>query len=413
MLRRLPYRQIRFSSTLSVVKHTNKEVTLAINDKEVTFKNVFLRDSCRSPDSVDPISSQRLFTTSEGAKNLEINSSSVETTNGEPALKIQWNNNGKTINSSYPVSFLEKYSTPSGRRVEKFFDSDRKLWDKAEIEANLESLQIDYNDIMNKEESFFQACYNLNKYGLTFVNNIPHPELTEMNEANATQWPAYKIADKFGYIKKTFYGTLFDVKNQKEKAVNIAYTNTFLPLHMDLLYYESPPGLQLLHAIQNSTLGGENIFCDSFLAAENIRKVDPKAYEALTKIPITYHYDHNNEYYYFKRPVIIEDKEVGAGFPKISVLNYAPPFQGPFEIELFDDFVRGLDMFETFINQPENHYQIKMKEGSCVIFENRRTLHSRNEFSDSNNGDRWLMGTYVDGDSFRSKLRVGYRKFRN
>lgn len=145
---------------------------------------------------------------------------------------------------------------------------------------------------------------------------------------------------------------------------------------MDLLYYESPPGVQMLHAIDNSTLGGENIFCDSFLAAEHVRQVDPTAYSALTKIPITFHYDNNNEYYYYKRPLIIEDMAITGDFPKIHAINYSPPFQGPFEIgitkedpayEMFDNFIRGFQLFENFINDPANHYEVKMKEGTCVF----------------------------------------------
>lgn len=404
---------LRFHSKLALAGYNKKEVTVAINGINHTFNNVFLRDACKSPNSVDPISSQKLFTTADAATDLAINAPPVI---NNSSLLIQWSSNGKIIDSLYPVSFLENYATARGRRTGKFFDNDRKLWDKQELEKNLSDLNIDYDAILGDDRSFFQALYNLNRYGLTFVNNIPFPDLSTMTEENAPQWPVYKIADKFGYIKKTFYGTLFDVKNKKEKATNIAYTNTFLPLHMDLLYYESPPGLQLLHAIQNSTLGGENIFCDSFLAAEHIRKSDPKAYTALTQIPITFHYDNNNEYYYYKRPLIIEDKEAPPAFVPISAINYAPPFQGPFEIDpaqysMFDDFVRGMRLFESFINDPANHFEIKMPEGTCVIFENRRALHSRNAFSDLNNGDRWLMGTYVDGDSFRSKLRIGYRQY--
>lgn len=402
---RQPLRQIRFHSKLALAGYNSNEVTVAINGRTCTFNNVFLRDACQSPDSVDPISSQKLFTTADAATGLQINAPPVVE---DSLLKIQWSNNGKLTNSVYPVSFLENYAI--NKRLGKFFDKDRKLWDKQELENNFASLNMDYNDILTNDNSFFQTLYNLNRYGLTFVNNIPTPQISDMTEDNATQWPVYKIAEKFGYIKKTFYGTLFDVKNKKEKATNIAYTNTFLPLHMDLLYYESPPGLQLLHAIQNSTLGGENIFCDSYLAAEHVRKTDPRAYTALTQTPITFHYDNNNEYYYYKRPLIVEDPEVGDGFPKIASINYAPPFQGPFEVDPHPDFIRGMQLFETFINDPTNHFEIKMPEGTCVIFENRRALHSRNAFSDLNNGDRWLMGTYVDGDSFRSKLRIGYRK---
>ena len=71
--------------------------------------------------------------------------------------------------------------------------------------------------------------------------------------------------------------------------------------------------------------------------------------------------------------------------------------------------MRGFKLFTDFVNDPINQYEIKMKEGSCAIFDNRRVLHSRKEFSDENGGDRWLMGCYVDADSFRSKLRIGNR----
>ena len=143
----------------------------------------------------------------------------------DSSLKIQWSNNGKLTNSVYPVSFLENYST--NKRLGKFFDKDRKLWDKQELENNFASLNMDYDDILTNDNSFFQTLYNLNRYGLTFVNNIPTPQISDMTEDNATQWPVYKIAEKFGYIKKTFYGTLFDVKNKKEKQPTLPTPTRF------------------------------------------------------------------------------------------------------------------------------------------------------------------------------------------
>ena len=35
-----------------------------------------------------------------------------------------------------------------------------------------------------------------------------------------------------------------------EDPINIAYSGTKLLPHMDLVYYESPPGLQLLHCLR-------------------------------------------------------------------------------------------------------------------------------------------------------------------
>lgn len=36
----------------------------------------------------------------------------------------------------------------------------------------------------------------------------------------------------------------------EDNPANIANTGEGLPLHMDLLYYESPPGLSLLHCLR-------------------------------------------------------------------------------------------------------------------------------------------------------------------
>jgi gamma-butyrobetaine dioxygenase len=39
---------------------------------------------------------------------------------------------------------------------------------------------------------------------------------------------------------------MFDV-TAADNPVNLAYTNTELDFHMDLLYYDTKPGLQVLH----------------------------------------------------------------------------------------------------------------------------------------------------------------------
>ena len=52
--------------------------------------------------------------------------------------------------------------------------------------------------------------------------------------------------------------------------INVAYSNVGLDLHCDLAYYESPPGLQLLHCLQfdDAIVGGETQLVDGYRAAE-------------------------------------------------------------------------------------------------------------------------------------------------
>ena len=42
---------------------------------------------------------------------------------------------------------------------------------------------------------------------------------------------------------------MFDVVSDP-KPINVAYSNVKLGFHMDLIYYESAPGLQFLHALK-------------------------------------------------------------------------------------------------------------------------------------------------------------------
>ncbi|QBM86833.1 gamma-butyrobetaine dioxygenase [Metschnikowia aff. pulcherrima] len=425
---------------LSLVSFDNKQITVAfskesrVEDKvpqherdqtqanTASFSTVFLRDACDLPGSVDYSTKQKLFTTAQVARGLEIyKAPSVIRKDGQNFLEVQWKHqDGSTHESSFSEKFLSKSCSLNGRMRGKHFPREKVFWTEKDLIQGMKLLNFDYYAYLEGNSTFQKALKALNKYGICFIHHIENPlqnpKTQVLTEANAFSWPVAKLAKKFGYIKSTFYGTLFDVKNDKN-AKNIANTNLFLPLHMDLCYYESPPGLQLLHFIENSTLGGENVFADSFLAASRVKTNDPEAYEALKTMPITFHYKNNNEYYYYLRPLVVEEpylKDPDTGEPLLKAVNYSPPFQGPFEMnitsnentKLFDDFIRGMIAFEDAINDRANQYTVKSPENSCIIFDNRRVLHSRLGFTDCNGGDRWLMGCYVDGDSYRSKLRT-------
>lgn len=412
---------------LSVVSHDHNQITVDLGDNnQISFQTVFLRDACKSPESIDGSSKQKTFSTAQIARNLRVvEPPKVVYIDQISYLQVIWENgSGKRTESVYSEAELRKYSTLSNRMSGIFFHSDQKLWNNADLIKDMKSLNMDYYAYMSGDDSFREAVGALNKYGLCFVNNVEdplrNPQTQTLTDSNSDMWPVSKLAKRFGYIKETFYGKLFDVKSQPN-AINIAYTDVYLPLHMDLCYYESPPGLQFLHVIQNSTRGGENVFADSFLAARHVKDTDPEAYEALKRVPLTFHYDNNNEHYYYLRPLIVEDPFLRCPETQnaqIKEVNYSPPFQGPFEYHvtrdddpaLFDSFLRGMLAFEDFITDKANQYAVKIPENTCVIFDNRRILHSRLQFSSDNGGSRWLMGCYVDGDSFRSRLRVFNRK---
>lgn len=58
-----------------------------------------------------------------------------------------------------------------------------------------------------------------------------------------------QVAERIAHVQNTIYGEVFDVVSTN-KPINVAYSNASLIYHMDLMYYESPPGLQFLHCLR-------------------------------------------------------------------------------------------------------------------------------------------------------------------
>lgn len=393
----------------------------------VTFNNLFLRDSSKSPKSIDQKSGQRLFTTGQ----LLSNPSStvpelVEISPDSQSVLINWKD-GDSYRYSLDFIYNFKGSTFVTNALRNSFSKHKPvLWDKEILKSNIdELLSTNYDSFLNDEEHLYKGLKTLQRFGLTFINGLPKDD----HEA------VKKICERIGPVRTTLYGETFDIKNSIVTTSNIAYSNLSLPLHMDLLYLENVPGFQLLQSIKNSPeeTGGMNLFVDAFHAARFVREQDAEGYEALQHVPINYEYMKDNHRFYQSRPMIEhhdsnESNTLMSNYESlIKRVYYSPPFQAPFtfgiyeksqdtntspgkltERFLFRDFTRGLGLFDKFINKPENQFRVKLPENTCVIFNNTRILHARTAFTSS---ERWLKGCYLDRDSFKSKLKYLEEKY--
>ncbi|KAI5794082.1 hypothetical protein FPQ18DRAFT_241222, partial [Pyronema domesticum] len=376
-------------------------VTIRTEPEWLTFDNLFLRDSCTCPKCLHPSTQQKLFATTDipydvTPKDVKIHEDGsvevewIKDINCEP-----WNN--EPHRSIYSREWMNRYSKQKTRRA-GHNDPARKLWNRGKMEKNVSF--IDYEDYMKDEDKLWEAVLALSQYGLVFLKNCPKDEKAIEG-----------MVERIGELKNTFYGHTWNVKSIKDSK-NIAYTSLNLGHHMDLLYFESPPGLQFLHSLQNTTTGGSSIFADSFLAAEKVRIDSPSLFRSLCKFPVTYHYENDGHHYHYSRPVVVEDP-YSEKFPRsISHVNWAPPFQAHFEGDVgmsesgaWREWVTAAKQFAGYIDEEDAQFELRLEEGMCAIFFNRRILHSRRAF-DPASGDRWLKGAYVDIDAFYSKYRV-------
>jgi alpha-ketoglutarate-dependent taurine dioxygenase len=268
-------------------------------------------------------------------------------------------------------------------------------------------LRTDYNAFLNDDKMLHRVLLQLQIYGLAFFSNVPSVETEGVEIVN--------LAMRIGEVKQTFYGKTWDVKSIPDSK-NIAYslnviliiryTNLNLGLHMDLMYFNSPPGLQFLHCLRNSVKGGSSIFVDSFRAASLLRLQNSHSFNSLVNMPVQFHYLNDNRHFYFSRPTIVPDVTDPHGLA-IDHVNYSPPFQAPFEVDTsgkgkanWRRFITAFKDFATFTEREDMRYEILLQEGECVVFANRRVLHARRAF-DISTGERWLKGTYVDWDDYQ------------
>jgi len=276
-------------------------------------------------------------------------------------------------------------------------------------------LKTDYHAFLKDDELLHRVLIQLQQYGLAYFVNVPSENTDGTEIAN--------LGSRFGEIKQTFYGKTWDVKsvaqskniayhtcspNSRRTLTDIcSYTNLNLGLHMDLMYFNSPPGLQFLHCMRNTVTGGSSLFVDSFRVATLLRLHSPSLFKSLLSTPVAFHYINDNKHFYFSRPTVVMDP-ADPHAQAIDHVNYAPPFQAPFEVETagkgkanWRRFVAGLKQFAEISEREDMRYEETMREGECVVFNNRRVLHARRAF-DTETGERWLKGTYVDWDDFQA-----------
>ncbi|XP_046337682.2 probable gamma-butyrobetaine dioxygenase [Haliotis rufescens] len=255
---------------------------------------------------------------------------------------------------------------------------------------------LPYSDVVQSQRHLLKWLTLINQYGVCLLTGVP------LEENMVT-----KVAELIDKPQHTIYGHKFDVVNTP-RPINIAYSNVGLDLHMDLVYYESPPGLQLLFArrFDQCVEGGESVFVDAFRVAEDFRQKDPDHFQTLVEVPATFqkvHYDREAPVHMtFQRPHIVLNSN-----KEIVNVNWAPPFEGPLSVPEAD-VERYYAAYQSFAKclQVSSHALIyRLQEGDVVVFNNRRMLHGRHSFS-LNGGVRLLEGCYIHIDHFKSKVQV-------
>ncbi|KIO28307.1 hypothetical protein M407DRAFT_230832 [Tulasnella calospora MUT 4182] len=382
---------------------------------------VWLRDSCPCPSCVHPETRQKLHRTTDVP--LDIKPKRLAWVNsmekgahviGDPGHK-----------SRYSEKWFQTWADQTKVR-ERYHEGALEMvpWlRQGLINSNGGSkLYHSWKELNTNKRALLDVLTQLTKYGIVFIREVP----TAKDEAG--EWEVQKIANMFSQVRETMWGKMWDVKSVPSRrgvpGRNVAFTEMDLDLHMDLLYFETPPRYQLIHCMRNrNVIGGQSLLVDGLQAAHTLWKEDRKAFDLLASTDVGFHYDNDGHRLAWKHKTIVVDPysttSPSSSFspPKISALNYGPPFQSPFPASTPPEFYAAFQKFAALLRRPEARLEFLLKEGDLIVFDNRRVLHARKAFTEHQSGDdassaedgesnRWLKGCYVEPDTVHDKIRV-------
>jgi len=368
---------------LSISKVTANGSSLDVlwNDGEKSnFNYLWLRDNCSTAHDKD--SRHRMFNILNVSENIKAKDFKI---NDDGKLVIEWSE-GNHI-SYYDPKWLRQncYTIKSKQK----YTSPYKLWNSS-LQKNLELINVEHDEIISSDQGLIKWLEILHCKGIAIVKNTPIEKES-----------AFPALNRISHTRETFFKTPFEVINIP-KPNNSAYSAHALRNHMDLPWFETPPGYQFLHCLINSAEGGDSSAVDGFAVADYLRKNEKEIFETLVNVPLKFRdKDYTQESIRgFHAPAISLTKDNDYNDIRFSVATMDTLDCHP---DIMEKVYKAHHRFGNLLH--DNRFQIKFRlnPGDIFSFNNRRVLHGRTAF-DPNSGHRHLQGYYIDRDEILGRL---------
>lgn len=361
-----------------------KKYTEALSiEWEDGYKSVFdylwLRDNC--PSSFHQATQERNFDLLSVADDIHPD----VVTYDDSQLTIEWSYDKHCSNFDIKWLYANDYCRHSLLPIEEHLLKSES-WNASYGEA---IYRVNCADILNDDHALLNWILNLQRLGLTIVEQMPN------NDDVLEQ-----VANRISHLRETNFGVTFNVVS-KPNPNNQAYTSDALPLHTDLPNQELPPGYQFLHCRSNEAIGGESTFLDGFAAAKQLKEEDADHFKLLSSYDIPFCFKDQTHHLTERKPVIVLSQD-----GEVNEINYNAHIAGTFMLpqDSMRAYYRAYRHFMQILRDPSLIICFKSAPGQMVVFDNRRVLHGRSAFNPQT-GQRFLRGCYIDRGDLKSKIR--------
>ena len=363
------------------IELNNNKVYLDNDGEKKEIHPFWLRERVNGDKFVDIKTKQRLFDPTQIQENIKINVINLS----NDFLEVTFNDGAST-----KLSIQEL--------IEEFSNNDFiKLIKKVEWDSSLDDLNIfKFKENFFEKEEMYNALVSFYKYGFVIFKDVPTKDNFLINFANS-----------IGSVRRTNFGEFFNVRS-KPNPNDLAYTSLPLAPHTDNPYRNPVPCIQILHCIENNVQGGLSTLVDGFTVTEKLKKDFPKYYKILSEVKVRFQF--------VDQSVVLEDwaemirVDENGEFKQVRFsprLDFVPLL----DLDKLELYYNARKKISELYNSDKYRIQFKLSPGDLLMMDNYRLLHGRTAY-DSNEGDRFLQGCYIDYDSTDGKLKHLKRKFK-
>jgi alpha-ketoglutarate-dependent taurine dioxygenase len=375
-------------STFKQVKRigsTPEHLTIEWADGAVAeFPGVWLRDNLL--EDRDPRSGQRLVDIADLPARPLIRSACI----AGDTVRIEWQS--ETATAIFAVAWLAAHT--AGDAAERPERLTTTWLHGAAMNAAHDFAWASLEELRNDSAAKLRWLTRLLQTGVAFLSEVP-----------STEGAILDAMALVGRVCETNYGQVFDVRSVPLPE-NLAYSDLGLGLHTDNPYREPVPGFQALHALLAAPDGGESVFADGFALGNQLRAIDPQAFDVLTQTSVPFHYRSKDAELYAERP-LIQLSCVG----EISAVHYNNRSIAPLPIDprATARFYPAYRVFAELLREPGYQLRFALRDGDLVLFDNQRILHGRTAFSSARHA-RHFRGCYLTRDSVYSETALLRRR---
>ena len=340
----------------------------------------WFRERVNGESFIDEATQQRLFDPTKLEEDIKINSLNLS----DQFLEITFNDGAYT-----------KFAI---QNILREFDNENmiKKIKKIEWDSSFTNFKnFEFEDNFFNEKVMYEALIDFYKFGFVIFKDVPTKDNFIKNFANS-----------IGSIRRTNFGEFFNVKS-KPNPNDLAYTSLALAPHTDNPYRNPVPCIQMLHCIENEVNGGLSTLVDGYTVTEKLKKDFRDYYNILTDVKVRFQF--------IDQSVILEDwaemiqlNEKG----EFKQVRFSPrldfvPLMEKNKLELFYSARKKIS---ELYNSDQYRIEFRLNPGDLLMMDNYRLLHGRTSY-DTNQGNRFLQGCYIDYDSTEGKLKHLKRKF--